>query len=187
MSCRTPGGVDIRVSYVAGRFHERQARAERWRVAIGSESWRGRREGCAVPGSLDRAIDECQRLVRLIRQKIRARRGTHSLSPARGVGPRLSTLRESQGRPKHRRGARRSGRPERVEGRERRAWRGAIVLAIREVGYVVFVFVAFPSMTLVHFPSAPCVSNLKVYAVGDCVTIVKRDFTFCPPIMLSSV
>src|SRR5437867_10453353 len=43
-------------------------------------------------------------------------------------------------------------------------------------------FVLFASMTGAQAPSFPCISILKVYAVGDSSLMVTRVFIFCPPI-----
>jgi hypothetical protein len=50
-----------------------------------------------------------------------------------------------------------------------------------------WILVLFDSIHGAHFPSAPCISILNVYSVGETSLMVTRDLTFLPPIMLSSV
>jgi hypothetical protein len=51
---------------------------------------------------------------------------------------------------------------------------------------VYLTLVCLASIKGAHFPSAPCNSMVNVYDVGDSSLMVTRDFTFLPPIMLSS-
>jgi hypothetical protein len=65
------------------------------------------------------------------------------------------------------------------------ARQGACPFACRAADYCAFVFLL--SIIGIHFPSGPCISILKVYAVGESSLIVTRVLTFLPPIVPSSL